>query len=598
MHNAPCILISSSKIPRENSDRTIFEGIQIANTSLRLATNKAKVIAVHGNGVMAGSWVSEVEHAQQILDSTTMTYSEIGKTVRGSLTIYIIDPSIQSVVVLTDPFGAGLVYIYQGRGITAVSSDMNSLRFALRNQGISLEKNLAYTATYVASGSGGLTQSSFKGVEVLSPNTYLVVSSDAVCRETYDENLNLSLPHLTYEDLLDKAANDVVKNIEATLTHDTQVRISQLTGGVDSRLVLGALISSGHANKFSFFCAGFDQEPDKVVARRLTSHFGLTMTEFSGLSPYDSPTSFDDLVSRPFHETGGIISGPASPFLKQQTNLVLAGGYGEFLRSFYDKNELFSGDYPLALERMYSKTSFSQISSRRLVSSEVYHQSLSSLENLVNLGITFGVPSEYSLDGAYILGRNRYYVGEISRSLSPYAARFDPLYSPYITALGLRQEPEAKNANVPGFDLMNRFDPSLSRLPFDTERITPAYEKYRGQVRQLDFKSAVDALPRMKDYSNGQEHSHVHPSFHPRPSTRDIDVARHLRTAPRLVSQNNEVRTNLGKLINQYGMKNLSNYFNPLILNQLVSREPTHRVHLRQASNLYSALVWHSSNSH
>ncbi|MGP5258073.1 hypothetical protein [Glutamicibacter ardleyensis] len=597
MHNAPSILINSNKSPFEKSERTIFGGIQIANTSLRLATNKAKVIGVHGNGVMAGSWVSEIEHAQRILDSTTMTYPEIGKTVRGSLTIYIIDPTMQSVVVLTDPIGAGLVYIYQSNGITAVSSDMNSLRFALRNQGISLEKNLAYTATYVASGSGGLTQSSYKGVEVLAPNTYLVVSSYEVCKETYDNNLNLSLPNLTYEDLLDKAANDIVKNIEATLTHDTHVRISQLTGGVDSRLVLGALISSGHANKFSFFCAGFDQEPDKVIARQLTSHLGLTMTEFSGLSPYESPTSFNDLVSRPFHETGGIISGPASPFLKQQTNLVLAGGYGEFLRSFYDKNELFNGNYPLALEQMYSKTSFSQISSRRLVSSEVYRESLNSLENMVNLGTSIGVPKEYSLDGAYILGRNRYYVGEISRSLSPYAARFDPLYSPYITALGLRQEPEAKNANVPGFDLMNRFDPSLSRLPFDTERITPSYEKYRGQVRRLNFNSGADVLPRMKNYSNGQEQSHVHPSFHPRPSKRDIEVAQQLRTAPRLVSQNSEVRLNLGKLISHYGMKNLSNYFNPLILNQLVTKEPTHRVHLRQASNLYSALLWHSSDS-
>lgn len=589
MYNAPCILHTKSEIPSAHS---IFGGIQILNFSNKIGSSSPRVIAVHGNGVMAGKWVSESIHAQNILDSAGMSFENLGSSIRGSLTVYILDPVSRKIVILCDPFGSSILYIYESAEFTAVSTDLASLRDGLKTHGCFLEKNLEYAALYVASSTGGLSKSSYKDVRSLRPYQYVEIGASGINEIDYKLYSDLSFSGLSYEQLLQNAAEDVVNNIEASLGHDTGVRISQLTGGLDSRLVLGALLSSGHASKFNFYCAGNVDEPDKVIARQLCAHFGLDMTEYSGLTSTGHPESFEALLSQPFEETAGIISGPAHPLMEYGDDLVLSGGYGEYLRSAFDKGQLFDGDYAAALERLFGRAAFSSFPTRRLVSEHVYQHAVDSLKQLVNEGNSKGIPLESSLDGAYILGRNRYFVGETTRSLSPYIARFDPLYSPYVLALGLRGNTEEKSANVPIFDLMNKFDTDLMRLPFDSPRIKPAYEKLRGSVVEKKFAHDRSVSPNLVSHSRQRSTPGTRRSFFTTPNASDVNLAKSLHTAPRLVAQNTEIQSRLSNLVNDYGMSEISDYFNPLIVKLMIDREPTHRLHLRQNSNLYAALLW------
>lgn len=555
--------------------------------------SKPKVLAVHGNGVLDGKWVSEISHAQKVIDESKHCYETLGASMRGSLTIYVMDPESRQITILCDPFGSSIVYIYDSTEMFAVSSDLSSLRDGLKEHGVSLERNLEYAALYVASSTGGLAQSSYKNVRSIRPYTYLTISALGYKEHSYTQYTDISFPEYSYNQLVEKAAADIVENIEAALTHDTKVRISQLTGGLDSRLVLGALLSSGHASKFTFFCSGNVNEPDKIIARQLSTHFGLNMTEYGGLTSAGHPGSFSELLSLPFTETAGIIAGPAHPLLEYGNDLVLSGGYGEFLRSAFDKGQLFDGDYGAALERLFGKASFSSFPTRRLVSEAVYQHAVDSLEGLVEEGKSKGIPEDSSLDGAYILGKNRYFVGETTRSLSPYIARFDPLYSPHLLALGLRGTSEEKSANVPMFDLMNEFEPELMRLPFDSQRIKPAYEKLRGGVITKEFLYDSTVAPVLVDHPRRRSTPGSQRPFFSSPTVSDLALAKQLHTAPRLVSQNSEVQSRLRTLVNESGMTNISDYFNPLMINLLIDREPSHRVHLRQASNLYAALSWY-----
>lgn len=562
------------------------------HSSNKLGSNRRKVIAVHGNGVMAGKWVSEIAHAQSIFDNSERSFDSLGASMRGSLTVYILDPESRQVVILCDPFGSSIVYIYESSHLFAASSDLSSLRDGIEKFGIRLEKNLQYAALYVASNTGGLSQSSYKNVRSLQPHKYLTMNANTLTENKYSQWVDISFPELSYDELLEKAALEIVGNIEAALTHDTQIRISQLTGGLDSRLVLAALLASGHAGKFSFYCAGNVKEPDKVVARQLSTQFDLNMTEYSGLRSIRHADSFEELLSSPFEETSGIISGPAHPLLEYGNDLVLSGGYGEFLRSAFDKGQLFDGNYSSALERLFGKASFSSFPTRRLVSQSVYQHALDSLKCLVDEGESAGIPKESALDGAYIIGRNRYFVGETSRSLSPYVARFDPLYSPYILALGLRGNLEEKYSNVPMFDLMNQFEPDLMLLPFDSDRIKPSYESMRGKVSRNTFLHDSSVNPSFTEYPKRRSINGIQASFFGSPSSDDITLAKQLHTAPRLVAQNSDVQLRLRELVSDSNMTKISEYFNPLMIRLTIERKPTHRVHLRQSSNLYAALLW------
>lgn len=589
MYNAPCILRDSRN---ERLSHTIFNGLKITNMSAKLAGSRPKVIAVHGNGVINGSWVSEVIHAQNIIDQSKLSYEEIGASIRGSLTVYLLNPASQEILIFSDPFGSSIVHIYESEDCFAVSSDLASLRDSLLSNGVTLKKDLTYAALYVASSSGGLGESSYSGIRTLSPYRYLSVKADGIREFEYRNYSDLSFADLSYEQLLSKAAEDVVTNIEASLSHDSSVRISQLTGGLDSRLVLGALLSSGNANKFAYYCSGNVNEPDKVIARQLCAHFDLGMTDHSGLLSASQPNTFEELLSLPFTETAGIISGPAHPMLEYGDDLVLSGGYGEFLRSAFDKGNVFDGNYKSALERLFGKASFGSFPTRRLVSESVYDYALDSLEALVEQGRTLNVPAESSLDAAYFLGKNRYFVGETTRSLSPFIARFDPLYSPFLLGLGLRGSSEEKNSNVPLFDLMNLFESSLMGLPFDSPRIKPDYERVRGKVVPQDFKHESSVYPRMINFPGKEFPQRGSRSIFKSPSESDVLLGKELRTAPRLVAQHGDVRAGLKELVAEVGINEISESFNPLMVNLTMNREPTHRVHLRQASNLYAAMLW------
>ncbi|MGO4296757.1 hypothetical protein [Glutamicibacter sp. MCAF14] len=590
MYNAPCIL--KLKAPSVH-ERSIFNQYRILNSSGRLGASRPIVFAVHGVGVVDGKWVSNIGEAQRVIDETELNYESLGASIKGSITVYIVDVPSQKIILLCDPFGSSIVYVYESDACKAVSSDLASLRDGLSTVGIHLEKDLTYAALYVATNTGGLAQSSYMNVRSIEPFRYLSLDVDEFHEVEYKSLDNLSFPSYSYDELLDKAANDVIQNIEAASTHNSRAKISQLTGGADSRLVLGALLASGKETEFNFYCSGNINEPDKIISRQLSNQFDLSMTDYSGLNPMGQPDTFEDFISQPFDTTAGILSGPAHPMLEYGDELVFSGGYGEFLRSAFDKGQRYDGDVATAMKRIYGNTSFSEFPSRRLISEPAYEFAINRFSNLISFGITRGVPEDSRLDAAYIVGRNRYFVGETTRSLSPFVARFDPLYSPYVLALGLKASLEEKASAFPLFDLMNRFEPTLMKLPFDSPRIKPYYEEVRGPVSRVDFTYDPSIEPRMVIYKHNHKSRKTMKSYFQKPSSNDIAIANDLHTAPRLVAQNAEVQKRLKVLVSDTGMESISKYFNPLIVNLIINRKPTHRVHLRQSSNLYAALLWY-----
>src|SRR5690606_131475 len=98
-----------------------------------------------------------------------------------------------------------------------------------------------------------------------------------------------------------------------------------------------------------------------------------------------------------------------------------------------------------------------------------------------------GVPADAVLDYMYVAKRNRYYVGLTSGYFSNTIPRVDPLYSLSAIRLGLFTPQSLRSANVQGLRMMSSFNSDLVSLPFDSERISPAYESIYGPVSRQSF---------------------------------------------------------------------------------------------------------------
>lgn len=589
MFQAPTI-IHTKDSSRSHHDEELYPNVLVFNQSGKIRPSRITVIGVHGVGIIDGVWVSSITEAEAYFSTTNLLLEDVSATIRGSLTVYVVDGDSENVYILTDPFGSSIIYSYFAGGIRAFSSDLKSLRSSLSQLGIFVRKDPLYTAHFVATGSGGLRGSSYQAVEALSPYSFVLISETSASVVSFAGRTDALMSDLTYDEILELAACDIRSNVRTAIGHLSPTKISHLTGGVDSRLVLAALRAEDMSDQVNYFCSGRPAEPDKVVSERLGVEFGLTMTNFAGVSSRALPESIDQALLEPFLETGGIVSGPATSRMRHGDALILSGGYGEFLRSFYDKGTQFDGNYRAALTRMFGKASFGVDSKQGLLTGVAVSEGERSLRSIVQFGSSVGVPEYSALDSYYTFGRNRYFVGEITRSLSPYAARFDPLYSPAVLALGLRADGISRAANVPGFDLMNKLDHSLMKLPFDSERISGDYEILRGAVQRESF-SDTTSTPRYETEYSSKPTTRSDKQIE-RPTEQQVSLAKELRTSPRLVAYNDSVRLGLRNILQTMDLGDLDHFIDFKAIKDISDQIPTHRVHLRQAKNLYAALLW------
>lgn len=574
-----------SSLSPKLTDRISFnEGSAIFNAS------RVSVLGIHGVGIVGDTWVSTKTEAQKYFDGISFLDPDIiGSSIRGSLTVYIWDPSESVAYVLADPLGGGLVFKFESHDFILVSSGITALVSNTKSMGFDVSKSLSYAASYVGTGSGGLIESSYEGIGRLDQFTYLKFTDCGVEECTYTARDYVYDPSFNYEEILARVRDEVTTNLRVAVKHENEMRIAHLTGGVDSRLVLGAIKSLHFEDKFSFFCSGNENEPDQKTAMGLSATLGIQMTKHSGVEANKLADDLKDQLLAPLVETGGIIGGPARSHLNTGNRLILSGGYGELLRSFYSKGYEFDGDIRTAATKIFGSGSFHSNPRSALLSESAISKTVLGMEKLITKGQQLGLKNDAVIDSLYFTARNRYFVGEISRSMSPYASRFDPLYSLSLARLGLHAKLDWKSNGVVGLDLLKSFSQDLVGLPFDSERITAFYEELRGKVprRTMSTGGAVYDGNVAPPVSNRPRNSPPSPTF------RDIEIANALRTSPRLVAQNMEVRSRLKVLLSGISDAELAAGFNPVALRKLVNTEPSHRVHLRTAMKLYASLEWY-----
>ncbi|WP_281965240.1 hypothetical protein [Serinicoccus marinus] len=551
-------------------------------------------VGLHGSGVVAERFVTAIAELRDAgLENHLKDPRDLGATIRGSLTLYGVDDE-GAAVVLPDPLGSGLVFRYRTGPIDAVSSDLGALVDTLALLGYEVRKSLAYVLLLASIGSGGLRQTPYEGVEVLAPGTWLRIDGrQGVQTMPYPSAAQLTPSADGFEQGLERTREDVLSNVRAVAAYGAETQISHLTGGIDSRLVVAALRHLGKEKDFLYYCMGGPGDPDYDVASRISAQLPLRMTTFAGYVERKMAGSWQDHLVGSLNATSGVGQTLATVWGVPTDTTVLSGGYGEFLRSFYNRGAAAALDPGELAEYMFGQFSMGRDDAMSIIAPPLKVRLVAELASSVSEGRRRGVADDAVLDYLYMTGRNRFFVGEISRALSSFSHRFDPLYSVAAGSAALAVPGEVRQANVLGLDLLLSLDRELASMPFDRDRYSGLYEDLRGLVARVDLpdgRPEVVPRPRHLEPADGSGQLSWQP---PRATPAQIATARRLGMAPRLLANYEIIRQELPTMLTEFPATELAQVLNLRLLRTYLQRPPTHRVIYRGLTNLYAGLSWY-----
>lgn len=558
-----------------------------AETSDGLKPPKPGWVGMHGSGTVRGTFVAHSGDLQRV-PSDCSVLEDTGAAIRGSLTLYHLASS-GSASILPDPLGSGLVFLYTRGSTHLASSDLGALVQVAGRLGLAPKKSLAYLSLVVATGSGGFGLTPYEGVGVVPPGKWLRLSGRGIKVQSYKGEAQLHGELVPYNDALQAAEEEFLSNVTASAKYECSYRISHLTGGSDSRLVLAALRKAGVESDFTYYCSGGPGDSDFDIASRICAAVPVSMSSFSGYFEDNLSSSWQEHLVGALNATAGLLLTPASVWAKPREVMILSGGYGEFLRSFYNHGKSASLPAEYLAEMMYGTFGMGREAETCILAPGTRDRFVTLLRASVHDARELGVREDALLDYLYMTGRNRYYVGEISRTISNSAHRFDPLYSVFAARASLALEGPLRNANVFGLDLMRRLDAVLAAMPFDRERYE-VFESLRGPVTRVDFPDLQPRVLPRPDWAM----SHARMRWEkPRPTAEQVAFSRSLGMPSRYIAEYEILQRELPRLLAEVPQSELGEIFNLPLLRRHLKSPPRRRPVYRALTNLFASLSWY-----
>lgn len=523
-----------------------------------------------------------------------LPWYSFGQSLRGSITLYIWDRAERTIVVLPDPLGAGLVFTHKDSHATTISSDHRALARFLATEGKPITKSAHYTANVILTGSGGLFPSSYKDIQVLDPFTYLTISNGELRHHAYPVETWLTEPADDPHQEVHSSYQEILSNTKAASASRHKHKIAHLTGGRDSRMVLGALLHIDAQADFSFYSIQ-SQQVDRQVAEALAVELGLTMTDYQGAHPASADT-VDELLLDTMVTTGGLLpSGPRSTMLSDSPPLMLAGGYGELFRTFKPvnmANAVLDPDLTLFPQKLWGGRGYSFADETSLFTHDYLHLVAERVRASILDSSARGVAPHNLADDFYMRVRNRYWVGLQSRTWSEFGSRFDPLYSLAGIKAAMQLDFPRRRANLVGFEVMGMLDDRLIHYSFGGRHV---FDKTYERLRGIPAPAALDQQRRPTfDGRHAPESTRARRGPLAQPSSDQIARAATLDVPSGRVAMYDYARGRLGETIEESmsQVPDFSSVFDQRTLSRLLLDQPESRATMQQVISLYTSCLW------
>jgi hypothetical protein len=592
-------MIFANKDYEELNDFQIYNGCYFVPSSraINKTINENNItIDISGSGIYKDQFISKPHDFFNVLKNNyPPTIDSMGKEIRGSLSFYLINTTEQHVEIIADPLGGAIIFYYKSDSISVFSNSITSIINVLNMINIYPKKSMDYLTELISTGNGGYFESSYEGIHALKPFQYIKGINNSFSIQDYTWKHEFFSPISDYNAGLELAVEEIKNNIKAVTNYkNSSYKIAHLTGGFDSRLVLSSILNTDSSDHYHFFCSGNSDMPDRHIAEKLSSEFNLTMTEYGGQSPLNTPSTLEEEYLWQMQFTGGILSTAPKGQYERNNNIILSGGYGECFRSFFGarKSDLASTDLETIMSTLWGNLFFSKNEEDALFSASFKKRLSEQMKKVMNEPLEYGLREDAHLDYLYTRVRNRYYVGVTSHNWSEFGARFDPLYSLNAIKLAMSVPQDMRTANIIGIDIMNRLFEDLTALPFEREVFNGSYIKYRGMPNLRSFSSTERPKFDLEELIAPAQKARTYPA-----TLEQKAKAKKMKAALWQVVELKRVQQKLIEFISSIPSQEVSSIFNRKILNRLLKSDLNSRVHIRTVFTIYSVLLWYFNNN-
>ena len=396
-------------------------------------------------------------------------------------------PTTQEYIVVGDPLGYCPVFYAQTPGGLMVCDSFPALSAALQRAGVAPAFNLPY---YIASilnkhphfDNPHLGTTMHEGVYILPPDRAIYVTPEGWSIVNRKQLYSPGIIN-NYDELIHRGINSATGTVQALASGQSQHLGISLSGGVDSRLALSLIISSGMLNQFSVTTmdprkwsnSGTQQviDRDMSIADQIRREHGLDWSIDGERCQLDF--DFWDALElyAGYRSNFSYSFAPMNSFtVFNDKRVTVRGGGGEMLRT-----TLTGARVTEAVERRSS----SQASGNDEALTAWYlasGQTPKAFRNIVSaqMEIAFselpGQTVEEKMNFQYLFGRNRTHFGHGRISAAGNNAALHLLSNPYfILARDEVTFDERKNGKIVK-DIFERTNPGLLETPFENDAST------------------------------------------------------------------------------------------------------------------------------
>lgn len=513
-----------------------------------------------------------------------------GDSARGALCLFALWPN-GDWAVCPDPVGAAPAYYFTNGRLTIISASIPTLVEVANTYGIELPIATGFTLEVALLANGGIFPTSRQATERTAPFEFL--------QGQRDELQTSVLPHRDYlfepeapAVLLQRFIEDVVTNVSSSLADpSSNHRICQLTGGLDSRVILGAVLHAGLSERVTLYTAGPKGTRDRDIAENLARVAGIPLTSNSGLGEMTRELEPHEYPLNSMHRTGGLSrQGPTGN--ETGTNSVVLGGlYGMFTHGLYSAKfrefHRTAMDIKSAAQAIYPGPAFTDFNASRSVFSRDFQRELlvrfsRHLERSIE-----AVPyDDYVLDYFFLNARNRFHAGIIQSSTAQYATRVDPLYSLAGLKLGIQSTTTLRDSYIHKYDVLNQLAPHLLRYPFDVDKFSNNVAHWRRPIPAADWPDA----PAAHSNSEVPEHSRTQRPADPSRQA-DIKKAAEINAPYWQVATYDTAREDINEILRDSRFS-LAPMINRNGIQWLLNNGLRNRSYLRMVMDLHSSFKW------
>jgi hypothetical protein len=194
----------------------------------------------------------------------------------------VVEYSRDRIRVLSDPTGQYAVFALRKGKAFAVSNNINLIERLAAQNGLDPRRSGVPLAFTLAVGTNIGTPSSMDDVELLKPLHLFEVDADGRLSETrYADRRSVYTSASTYQDDLAAARAHIRSVCQGILGLGMDRVAVDVTGGVDSRLVLAFFMNAVGKDGFEVLNIGRAPNPDRLVADHFVAKYGLRAGRFA-----------------------------------------------------------------------------------------------------------------------------------------------------------------------------------------------------------------------------------------------------------------------------------------------------------------------------